>query len=221
MKELLYLITLLLPWGIRRRLLVFAFGYRIHPTSRIGLAWVMPEQLIMDAYSSIGTLTLCRGLKLLHLKQSASIGRANWIGGFPAGRKEHYAHQQDRQPDLIVGEHAAITNRHLIDCTNRVTIGAFCTFAGSRSQILSHSIDLVSCRQSSAPITIGDYTFIGTDCVILGGSSLPDHSILGAKSLLNKWYSEPYCLYAGNPARPVKHLAEDMGYFNRQTGFVA
>jgi len=37
MKELLYLITLLLPWGIRRRLLVFAFGYRIHPTSRIGL----------------------------------------------------------------------------------------------------------------------------------------------------------------------------------------
>jgi acetyltransferase-like isoleucine patch superfamily enzyme len=76
------------------------------------------------------------------------------------------------------------------------------------------------CRQSSAPVTIGDYAFVGTDCVLLGGSSLPDHSVLGAKSLLNKQYSEPFWLYAGNPARPVNRLSEDMGYFRRQVGFV-
>jgi acetyltransferase-like isoleucine patch superfamily enzyme len=221
MKKLLYLVAFLLPWPLRRRLLTITFGYRIHPTSRIGFAWVMPEQLIMDSYSKIGTLTVCKGLKLLHLKQNASIGRANWITGFPVGRPEHFAHQHDRQPELIVGEHAAITNRHLIDCTNKVTIGAFSTFAGFRSQILTHGIDFENNRQSSAPITIGNYAFIGTDCVLLGGSTLPDHSVLGAKSLLNKQYSESFWLYAGNPARPVKRLAENMGYFNRQTGFVA
>jgi acetyltransferase-like isoleucine patch superfamily enzyme len=174
----------------------------------------------MEANSTIGTLTVCKGLKFLHLKQNSSIGRANWITGSPLGHQRHYRHQHDRRPELIVGEHSAITNRHLIDCTNSVTIGAFTTFAGFRSQILTHSIELENCRQSSAPVTIGDYSFIGTDCVLLGGSSLPDHSVLGAKSLLNKQYSEPFWLYAGNPARPVDRLSEDMGYFKRQVGFV-
>jgi acetyltransferase-like isoleucine patch superfamily enzyme len=220
MKKLLYLIAFLLPWPLRRRLLVIAFGYKIHPTSRIGFAWVMPEQLIMEPYSSIGTLTVCKGLRLVHLKQHAAIGRANWITGFPASNQKHFAHQHDRRPELIIGEHSGITNRHLIDCTNSVTIGAFTVFAGFRSQILTHSVDLEKCRQSSAPITIGDYCFIGTDCVLLGGSSLPNHSVLGAKSLLNTRHLEPFWLYAGNPARPVKRLAEDMAYFKRQVGFV-
>jgi acetyltransferase-like isoleucine patch superfamily enzyme len=218
MKKLLYLISFLLPWPLRRRFLIAAFGYAIDPTSRIGLAWVMPERLIMEPHSTIGTLTVCKGLKFLHLKQNSLIGRANWITGSPLG--DHYAHQHDRRPELILGEHSAITNRHLIDCTNSVTIGAFTTFAGFRSQILTHSIDLENCRQSSAPVTIGDYSFIGTDCVLLGGSSLPDHSVLGAKSLLNKEYSEPFWLYAGNPARPVNRISADMGYFKRQVGFV-
>jgi acetyltransferase-like isoleucine patch superfamily enzyme len=220
MKNLLYWISFLLPWVLRRRLLVAVFGYRIHPTSYIGFAWVMPEQLIMGPHSEIGALTVCKGLKLLHLKENAAIGKGNWITGYPTREPRHFAHQVDRRPELIVGEHSAITNRHLIDCTSSVAIGAFTTFAGYRSQILTHSIDLENSRQSSAPITVGDYCFIGTDCVLLGGTSLPDHSVLGAKSLLNKQYSEPYWLYAGNPARPVKRLADNLGYFRRQVGFV-
>jgi len=220
MKALVYFLAIFLPWSLRRRILILVFGYRLHPKSHIGFAWVMPEQLTMDSDSSIGTLTICKGLKLLHLKQSASIGRGNWITGFPAGKHKHFAHQPDRRPELIVGEHSAITHRHLLDCTNSVTIGAFTTFAGFRSQILTHSIDLENCRQSSAPIVLGDYSFVGTDCVLLGGSCLPDYSVLGAKSLLNKRYSDPYWLYAGNPARPVTQISPDAGYFKRLTVFV-
>jgi acetyltransferase-like isoleucine patch superfamily enzyme len=220
MRALMYLIALFLPWPLRRRILVSFFGHRLHPNSRIGFAWVMPEHLIMDSDSKIDTLTVCKGLRLLHLKQSSYIGRANWITGFPAGNHKPFAHQPDRIPQLIVGEHAAITNRHLLDCTNSVTIGDFSTFAGFRSQILTHSIDLENCRQSSAPITLGDYTFVGTDCVLLGGSCLPDHSVLGAKSLLNKQYSEPFWLYGGIPARPVRRISPDAAYFTRQIGFV-
>ena len=117
-------------------------------------------------------------------------------------------------------EHSAITNRHIIDCTNAVHIGKFSTVAGFRSQILTHSIDLEACRQSSAPVTIGDYCFVGTDCVLLGGSSLPNYSILGAKSLLNTSQQQEYYLYAGVPAKPVKELDRDFGYFSRTTGFV-
>jgi acetyltransferase-like isoleucine patch superfamily enzyme len=220
MKRLAYVIALFLPWALRRRVMVAVFGYKIHPTSRIGFAWVMPEQLVMEERSQIGALTVCRGLDLLHMKSNAAIGRANWITGCPTGHQKHFAHQPDRRPELIMGEHSAVTNRHLIDCTNSVSIGAFSVFAGFRSQILTHSVDLENCRQSSAPIKIGDYCFTGTDCVLLGGSSLPDHSVLGAKSLLNKPYSEPYWLYTGNPARAVKRLASDLGFFRRQAGII-
>ena len=211
---------MLLPWSLRRQALIVVFGYQLHAKSRIGFAWVMPERLIMDCDSRIGTLTVCKGLRLLHLKEGATIGKGNWITGFPLGPHKHFAHQLDRKPELILGRHSAITNRHLIDCTNTVTIGAFSTLAGFRSQILTHSIDLNSCRQSSAPITVGDYSLIGTDCVLLGGSSLPSQCVLGAKSLLNKQYSESFWIYAGTPARPIKRLSPDAAYFKRQTGVV-
>lgn len=213
-------LTLLLPWPLRCWILNSVFGYQVHQKSRIGLSWVFPKQLKMEAYSRIGHLTFCKGLEVLEIGPHASIGRANWITGFPRNGSKHFEHQPERVPSLIIGEHASITNRHLIDCTNTVSIGAFSIFAGFRSQILTHSIDLEMNRQSSAPITIGKYCFVGTDCVLLGGSLLPDNSVLGAKSLLNKTYSEGFWLYAGNPARPVKKLANDLSFFSRSNGFV-
>lgn len=220
MRNVLYALSLLLPWPVRRRVLHWVFGYRLHPTSRIGLSWIMPECLIMGPGASIGHLTLCKGLALLEMGERATIGRGNWITGFPQGGARHFAHQPERQPELRMGEHAAITNRHLIDCTNTVRIGRFSTFAGFQSQILSHSIDLDAGRQSSAPVEIGDYCFVGTNVVILGGSVLPSYSVLGAKSLLSKAFTETHTLYAGVPARPVKTLEPTAGYFQRETGFV-
>ncbi|MGB8167743.1 MAG: hypothetical protein WCF18_09660 [Chthoniobacteraceae bacterium] len=220
MNTLLTLISFALPWSLRRLWLQFCFGYQIHPTARIGLAWVRPRRLIMDAGSEIGTLTICKNLDLIHLKAHASIGRGNWITGFPPGHPKHFAHELDRRPELIVGEHSAITNRHLIDCTSRVEIGRFTTFAGFQSQILTHSIDLETARQSSAPVTIGDYCFIGTNCVLLGGSALPSFSVLAAKSLLNKPFAEEYSLYGGVPARAIKPLPREWQYFQRPVGMV-
>ena len=221
MKKLLLLFTLLLPWFLRRRILSWCCGYQLHPTSRIGLSWVFPKSLILDENARIGSLTVCKGLNLLHLKANATIGRGNWITGFPSGSEQHFCHQPERRPELILEEHAAITHRHLIDCTHSVTIGKFTTFAGFNSQILSHSIDLQFCRQSSAPVKIGAYCFVGTNCVILGGSELPDYSVLGAKSLLNHSFIDTHSLYAGVPAKPLKKLAVDLPYFIRTSGFVS
>ena len=217
---LLRALTLLLPWSLRRCVLNWLFGYRIDRTSRIGFAWIFPKKLVMDAHSRIGHLTVCKGLELLELGPYATIGRGNWITGYPSGSTKHFDRQPERRPCLVMGEHAAITNRHLIDCTDSVSIGAFTTFAGFCSQILTHSIDMETCCQASAPISIGKYCFVGTDCVLLGGSLLPDNSVLGAKSLLNKQYFEEYWLYAGVPAKPVKQLANDLAYFSRVNGFV-
>ncbi len=174
----------------------------------------------MEEGSSIGHLTLCKNIDLLHLGAHSTIGRGNWITGFPLGPSPHFYNEKDRRPQLILGEHTSITHRHLIDCTSSVTIGRFTTFAGFQSQILTHSIDVEKNCQASSPVRIGDYCFVGTNCVILGGSILPDFSVLGAKSLLNKSFTESYQLYGGVPAEPIKKLSPDYAYFRRTVGFV-
>jgi acetyltransferase-like isoleucine patch superfamily enzyme len=220
LKNLVMLFSFLLPWPARRRLLEKQFGYSIHPESRIGLAWICPRRLVMEEHSSIGHLNLCKNIDLLHIGAHAMIGQLNWITGFPSGDSRHFTHQSERRPELILERHSGISSRHLIDCTARVRIGAFATLAGFRSQLITHSIDLEAGRQSSEPIEIGEYCFVGTDSVILGGSALPHHSVLGAKSLLNKKWEAPYFLYAGIPAQPLKELSQELGYFRRTEGFV-
>lgn len=220
MKTLLRLLSVVLPWPLRRAWLCRMEGYRIHPTSRIGLSWVFPARLELGAHARIGHLTVCKNLALVQLGEYSSLGNGNWVTGFPLGPSRHFAHEPERAPELIVGRHSAITNRHLIDCTSRVTIGDFTTFAGFASQVLTHSIDLAESRQASAPVTIGDYCFVGTNCVILGGARLPDRSVLGAKSLLTKAFDQPQQLYAGAPAAPIKRLPDETAYFHRLEGMV-
>jgi UDP-3-O-[3-hydroxymyristoyl] glucosamine N-acyltransferase len=219
-KRILMLLSTVLPWDMRRSILQNQFGYQIHPSCRIGLCWISPSRLIMEEGSRIDHLTLCKNIDLLHLKAHSSIGRGNWITGFPLGPSPHFAEEKDRQPQLILGEHSAITHRHLIDCTSSVTIGKFTTVAGFQSQIITHTIDIERSRQTSAPVRIGDYCFVGTNSVLLGGSALPDFCVLGAKSLLSKIFTETYQLYGGVPASPIRKLSPDCKYFRRTEGFV-
>lgn len=211
----------LLPWPLKRRLLQGIFGYQLDPTARIGLAWIYPRRLCMAAGARIASLSVAVNLDALELGEQASIGRGTWITGFASGTaSRHFAHQPERRSELQLGAHAAITKHHHIDATHRIAIGPFTTIAGYGSQLLSHSIDLQHNRQHSEPITIGAYCFVGTSCVILGGSVLPDHSVLGALSLLNKPHSESWSLYAGQPARRLKAIDPSAAYFSRSRGFV-
>jgi acetyltransferase-like isoleucine patch superfamily enzyme len=221
MKRLLCLLSLALPWSLRRWLLQVVFKYEIARDARIGFSWVMPERLIMGPRARIGHLTMCKGLELLEMGEQSAIGNGCWITAMPRAEERHFAHQrQSRCPRLRLGDHSAITHRHIIDCTNTVDLGCFVTFAGYGSQVLTHSIDLAGCRQSSEPVYIGDYCFVGTAVVILGGSVLPPFSVLGAKALLNKSFCEPYTLYAGIPARPVQEIDQSSKYFLRTEGFI-
>ena len=233
MRNFLLLISLLLPWKIRRAFLEQQFGFQIHPTARIGIAWILPSRLIMEENTAIGHLTVAKNLDLVHLKAHATIGRGNWITGFPLGQRQsgrrlagassdsrHFSTETDRRPELVMSEHSAITNRHLLDCTNAITIGAFTTVAGFQSQFISHTINIKENRQTSRPISIGDYCFVGSNNVLLGGAALPNYCVLGAKSLLNKAYTQTHRLYGGVPARELSVLSPDCGYFNRRQGFV-
>ena len=149
------------------------------------------------------------------------MGAFNWITAFPSGTgSRHFELDPQRIPQLIVERHAAITSRHLIDCTDEVRIGAFSTFAGFRSQILTHSIDLKQSRQRCKPVRIGHHCFVGTGCVLLGGSELPNGSVLGASSLLNQRHETPNYMYDGVPEKPLMPITPEGKYFSRPEGYV-
>lgn len=217
----LKIITFFLPWPLRRRALNKWFGYEIHSTAKIGLSWVFPGKLVMGQNCRIGHFTIAIHLDLIHMSDHSTIGRSNWITGLSTGSKlPHFNHQANRHAELIIGKSTNITRNHHLDCTNRITIGDFSTIAGYQSQFLTHSIDLFENRQDSAPISIGAYTFVGTNVVILGGSSLPPCSVLGAKSLLNKSFTEEFTLYGGVPAKALGEINKGAKYFQRTDGFV-
>ncbi len=217
----LKILTFFLPWGLRRRALNKWFNYEIHPTAKVGLAWVFPGKLVMGADCRIDHFTIAIHLDLIHMSKHSTIGRSNWITGMSTLDKSgFFRHQSDRHAELIIGESTNITKNHHLDCTNRITIGSFSTIAGYNSQFLTHSIDVVENRQDSSPISIGAYTFVGTNVVILPGSSLPAYCVLGAKSLLNKTFSDEWKLYGGVPAKPVADIPANAKYFKRKDGFV-
>ncbi len=218
---LVKVITFLLPWRLKRFMLIRFFKYEIHPSAKIGFSWIYPQKLIMFSNAKIGDLNVAIHLDLISIGKFSSISRGNWITGFPTKTdSKHFSHQNERESKLIIGEQSAITKNHHIDCTSSITIGDFVTIAGYNSQLLTHSINIFENRQDSSPITIGNYCFISTNVVVLGGANLPSYSVLGAKAMLNKKLNQEYCLYGGIPAKFISEIPKTAKYFDRSTGFI-
>jgi acetyltransferase-like isoleucine patch superfamily enzyme len=220
MRHVFRLLVVLSPWCVRRHLLRWIYGFELHPTARIGCSWIFPRHLVMAEGARIGHFNVAVHLDRIEMAPWTLIERSNWITGYPKAAAGHFAHRPARDPSLVMGTHSAITKRHHLDCTERIEIGAFATIAGYASQLLTHSIDLAANRQDAAPIVIGEYCFVGTNVVVLGGARLPARCVLGAKALLNRSYDVAGVLYGGVPARPLKQLSPDDKYFTRTSGFV-
>ncbi|RIJ29198.1 acyltransferase [Henriciella algicola] len=176
--------------------------------------------LVMSEGAYIGTLSVIRNVDKVELGKGAIIGTFNWIYGFPSGITEHFQ-EAGRASELIMGEGASLTSRHIVDCTSRVTIGAFTTVAGFYSQILTHGIDIRTNRQTSRPVTIGKYCLIGSRSTIVKGAVLPEGTVLSAGSMFRGTPEESHHIYSGVPATPVRALSIDDPYFTRLNGPVS
>lgn len=221
MKIFIQIIFMLIPWKFRRILLNRLLKYDLAETAYIGYSLIIADKLVMRDGARIGSLTLVKSLKELRMGERARLGNLNWVTGFSGGENSKFFSKDiNRRSALIIGDHAAITHRHLIDCTDTVTVGRFTTLAGWGSQILTHGIILSENRQSAAPVSIGEYCFIGTRSILLKGSALPSRSVLAPGSVLSTVEVDEGYLYSGVRAVQVKRLDDGMAYFQRATGFV-
>jgi len=209
-----------LPLSIKRAIYTRIFGWDIARSARIGMAVIWARQVKIGPKASIGHFTVVRNIERLELGENASIG--NWIYATaqkPWSRK-HFADNDARVPALVLGRHASLTGRHFLDCNDTITIGEFTIVAGRQTIIYTHGINVLRNKQECAPVSIGKYCMLGARCMIVKGAQLPDYSILAAQSVLTGKMSEPYFLYSGNPAEPVRKLDEKAQYFSRNAGYV-
>ncbi len=221
MKTLLKLFIVIMPWAIKRFLLQKCFGYKLSKKAHIGLSFVFPKYLEMHDGAQIGHLNVIINCDKVVVGENSLIVRDNWITGFPSGTDSpHFAHDPERRSELIMGREAVITKKHHVDCTGRVIIGDFVSIGGYNTQIMSHAVDMYQSRQDSHPIVIGNYAYIGTGAIILGGATLPAYSMLAAGAVLSKNYTEEWKIYGGVPAKPIKDIPHDAKYFSREKGFI-
>ena len=214
------IILFLFPRKCRIYLLNHFLGWEIDLSAKLGLSLLNVKYVKIGENGVIGSFNLIRNVSSLYLGSHARLGSLNYVTGYPENGVKHFVNQV-RKPELHIGNHAAITSRHYIDCTDKVSIGDFTTVAGIRSQILTHSINIFTNRQEAAPVEIGKNCFIGTSCVILKGVYIADKVIVGASSCVNKSITEMYTLHGGVPCRFIKYLAAtEVKYFLRLKGFV-
>ena len=215
---LVFLLGFLAGGRGRRFLYSRLLGYEIAPGAAIGICFIRVHRLRLETGARIGHFTFLRNADEVRLGENARIGTFNWIYGMPGRSDRHFTEEADRQSVFVMERESSLTSRHIVDCPNKVTIGAFTTVAGFRSQILTHGIDLDPVRHSSVPVTIGPYCMIGTGAILLKGASLPEGTVIGAGSTVRGTLDEPHCLYSGVPAVKIKQLDPAAAYFTRTAG---
>lgn len=204
----------LLPAGRGKNRLLTALGHPVHPTAiarpnlvrHVGKIWMGP-------HSRIAAWNVIKDLRVLTVSEHATIGRMNVISAHPV-----FARLYPDGARLVLRKHAYVTSGHRLDCSGGVTLGEYASIAGHGSTVLTHSIDLRADAQTAYPASIGERSFVGTGCTILGGAQLPRDSVLGAGSVLTRSRSarEPG-LWAGVPAARRGDVAGEW-FLREQTG---
>ncbi len=188
----------LLPASRAKNRLLRTLGHDVHDSAiaRTNLVWKV-RSVTLARGSRIGKWNMIKNMRSVSVGPGGSIGRLNVISAHPV-----YVKLYPSGASLTVGANAYITSRHQMDCSGSLSIGDFSALAGHDSRVLSHSVDVARDAQVAYPVVVGERSFVGTRCLLLGGATLPSHSVLAAGSVLARSRQAGESgLWAGVPAK--------------------
>lgn len=206
------LLVAVLPSPLRRPLGRMLLGWDVDRSAHIGRSLILARKVVLGPGASIGSFNMIRGLEELRLEEGASIATRNWISCPPAAAQV-FTHSPRRYPALILGKHAMITVAHEIDCSDRVELADHARLAGFRSQILTHSLDLVRDRWATSPVELGEQSVVMSGCVLQNGTRVPRRAIISAGSVINTRLKAEQTFYRGNPAEAIRPLPDTLRYW--------
>ncbi len=202
----------LLPAGLSKNKLLQRMGNKIDDSAHIGPCLVMrvgSVEVGPNAY--LGGASVFKDIDKVSLKKDAAVGGFNLVSAHPV-----FAQRFRSAGGLYLEEGAVITSRHSLDCSGDVRLGRFSLLAGHGTQVLSHSIDLERNAQSARPVVVGERSFVGSRCLLLGGSEVPANSVVAAGSVVTGSGFEEGSLMAGVPAKVKRPITGK--WFTRQVG---
>ena len=113
---------------------------------------------------------------------------------------------------LELGDNFAISDSTAISCRKHITFGRDIQFSWDCLVMDSdtHSIfDEQGTRiNEDREIVFGDKGWIGNGCMVLKGAHVPDHCVIGARSVVSGRKFEDHTIIAGNPAKSVKKIGD-------------
>lgn len=205
----------LLPMPLKR-LAYRLQGFTVASTARVGLslidartctlgdgvvighgnAFVGVDRLDVGEHARVGHLNIVRGGDEVRLERWSEVLRLNVINAIPDPILTTPA-----KPRFRLGPGAVVTAGHKIDFTDCVDIGRRAIIGGRGSSLWTHN------RQQTGPITIGDQAYLGSECRVAPGASVPGRSVVGMGAVVVGRLDQPEWLYGGVPAKALKPLA--------------
>ena len=217
----------LLPSFLKRPCYRLCFGYRIGKRVRIGFSVIDARHCEIAADTRIGHLNLIIRVKNLRIDDHVRIGHLNIIRGGDEVRLGRFSEiirmneinsipdpevVNEIDPRFSLGDGSVITTGHKIDFTDRVEIGRRTIIGGRNSSLWTHN------RQRTRPLSIGSFTYVGSEIRMAPGSAIPSKCIVGMGSVITGRLTEEERLIAGVPAKSIKELsAEDKFLIERKT----
>lgn len=108
---------------------------------------------------------------------------------------------------VFIGDMTILIGSGYISIEDNVLIGPHCTIVSSNHIFKNGAFSLS--ERNPGDIIIAKGAWVAANCVIGKGGQLPPGSVLGACSFLSRALKEKNCIYAGSPARLIKHLIEE------------
>jgi acetyltransferase-like isoleucine patch superfamily enzyme len=112
--------------------------------------------------------------------------------------------------ELSIGHGTNVNGSARILVRSGVRIGAWCTLSWD-CQILDNDFHTMTVdgkkRPSTAPVTLGDRVWVGTNALILKGVTVGEGAVIAAGAVVTKDVP-PYAVVAGSPAKVVGRCDE-------------
>jgi acetyltransferase-like isoleucine patch superfamily enzyme len=211
-------LTGLMPSAIARVCYRWFFGYRIGKRVRVGFSiidvgeceigddvsighfnvFTGTRSLKLGDHTRIGVLNIFRGGESIEIGRYCEILRLNEINSIPEPDAVN-----PTDPRFILGDGSMLGASHKIDFTDRVEFGKRVILGGRNSSVWTHN------RQSTEAVTVGDFTYLGSEIRVAPGAAIPPKCIVGLGSVVAGKFAGENKMIAGVPAREIKELGEE------------